>query len=329
MRDRDDRAPVAARRPATAPGGGPPAGRSARSPRRAPACAGRPAPAGPARSAAPAAGSAPGRRSRRPCPARRAAPRPTRGRRPRRAPSSSSSSSATVVDGEREVLPQGADEDVVLLGDQRDVAAQVGQRQLGQPDAADRHRAGARRVDARPAAGPASTCRRRTARPWRCRSPTSTDRSTPCSTSRPVDVGEPHVLGLDPLALGHAPVTSRSSGTCATPSSRASEAAPTWSSSRMHDDPVDRVDQHLHVERRGGDVAERHRALGVEPAAEQQGRDGRDQVGDLDGREEHRAQEQRVLLRGVRPRDVLVDPRRPARRRARAPRPCARPRPSR
>ncbi|HRD60294.1 MAG TPA: hypothetical protein PL137_05275, partial [Nocardioides sp.] len=31
---------------------------------------------------------------------------------------------------EGDVLPQGADEDVMLLGDQRDVAAQVGERQL-------------------------------------------------------------------------------------------------------------------------------------------------------------------------------------------------------
>ena len=49
-----------------------------------------------------------------------------------------------------------------------------------------------------------------------------------------LDVGEPHVLGVELLADAAArPVTSRSSGTSPTPSSRASDAAPTWSSSRI------------------------------------------------------------------------------------------------
>src|SRR3712207_8543454 len=44
------------------------------------------------------------------------------------------------VRGEREVLADRPHEDVVLLGDERDVTAQVGQRQLREPDATHRHR---------------------------------------------------------------------------------------------------------------------------------------------------------------------------------------------
>ena len=50
--------------------------------------------------------------------------------------------------GQREVLAQGSDEDVVLLGHQGDVAAQLVEGQLHQSDAAHGHLAGAGRVDA-------------------------------------------------------------------------------------------------------------------------------------------------------------------------------------
>ena len=50
--------------------------------------------------------------------------------------------------GQHEVVAQRAREDVVFLGDQGDVAAQLVQRELDQRRAADRDRAGARRVDA-------------------------------------------------------------------------------------------------------------------------------------------------------------------------------------
>ena len=135
--------------------------------------------------------------------------------------------------GQDEVLAQRADEDVVLLGDQRDVAAQVVQRQLDQADAADGHRAGARRVDAgqQPA-------QRRLAGTGRAdhRDPLADPDVEVDAVQHvaPLDVREPHVLGVELLADAAArPVTARSSGTWATPSSRASEAAPSWSSSRI------------------------------------------------------------------------------------------------
>ena len=101
--------------------------------------------------------------------------------------------------GQREVLAQRADEDVVLLGDQRDVAAQVVERQLGQADAADGHRAGARRVDA--GEQPAE---RRLAGAGRAdhRDPLA-DPDVEVDAVQHVaalDVGEPHVVGVELLA---------------------------------------------------------------------------------------------------------------------------------
>ena len=87
------------------------------------------------------------------------------------------------------------------------------------------------------------------------RSPTPTDRSMPCRTSRPSTYENRTSSASSFSPTGSRAADLRSSGTCATPSSRASDAAPTWSSSRIDDDPVDRVDEHLHVERRRGDVA--------------------------------------------------------------------------
>ena len=125
--------------------------------------------------------------------------RPTRGR--RRPPAR-----ADVVvggarrRGQREVLAQGADEDVVLLGHQRDVAAQLVQRQLDQPDAADGHRAGAGRVDAgeQPA-------QRRLAGAGRAdhRDPLA-DADVEVDAVQHVaalDVGEPDVAGVELLAV--------------------------------------------------------------------------------------------------------------------------------
>ena len=101
--------------------------------------------------------------------------------------------------GEREVLAQRADEHVVLLGDQRDVAAQVVERQLGQADAADRDRAGARRVDA--GEQPAERRLAGAGRP---------DHRDPLADAdvevdavqhvAPLDVREAHVVGVELLA---------------------------------------------------------------------------------------------------------------------------------
>ena len=87
--------------------------------------------------------------------------------------------------GQREVLAQRPDEHVVLLGDQRDVSAQLRQRQLDEADAADASprpvRGGWMPASNRPSVdlpapeGPTIAIR----------SPGATSRSTPCSTSRP------------------------------------------------------------------------------------------------------------------------------------------------
>ena len=102
--------------------------------------------------------------------------------------------------GEGEVLAQRADEDVVLLGHQRDVAAQVVERQLDQADTADGHRAGARRVDAgeQPAQGRLAGTGR-------------ADHGDPLADPdvevdavqhvAPLDVREPDVVGLELLVL--------------------------------------------------------------------------------------------------------------------------------
>ena len=65
------------------------------------------------------------------------------------------------------------------------------------------------------------------------RSPTPTSRSMPWSTSRPSTYANRTASASSFSEDGTRPVTERSSGTWATPSSRASEAAPSWSSSRM------------------------------------------------------------------------------------------------
>ena len=175
-----------ARRRAIVRGGGRRAGRSAKSPRRAPACAGRPAPAGPARAAAPAPGV-----SEPPAPTRVSSPSGSASTQTRASTAASAAaSSASVAPGRASTRfsPDRAHEHVVLLGDQRDLAAQLVERQVDQPHAADRHPARraaawmpaisrperrlarARRPDHRePLAGRAGPGRRRAARRGRRR----------------------------------------------------------------------------------------------------------------------------------------------------------------
>ena len=148
VRDGDDRTALAARRPGRARCAGRSSGRAAPSPRRGSGCAGRPAPRAPGPAAGPAS---------RPCGCRRR-PAPCRGRRAARrtqpsAPTAVSAAHTSLVRGRRlgdpEVVADRAEEDVVLLGDQDDLAAQLLRPEVattGHP--ADRHRAGGRRVDA-------------------------------------------------------------------------------------------------------------------------------------------------------------------------------------
>ena len=184
----------------------------------------------------------------------------------RRDPSSSDEPGAR----QREVLAQRADEDVVLLGDQRDVAAQVVERQLDQADVADGHRAGARRVDAReqPAERRLAGARRPDHRDPLADADVEVDAVQHVAA---LDVGEPHVLGVD--ASRRSAPRRRPRGRRApapTPSSRASEAAPICSSSRIATIRSTGSIEHLDVERRRGHLGQRHLAAGVEPAAEQQ-----------------------------------------------------------
>ena len=122
-----------------------------------------------------------------------------------------------------------------------------------------------------------------------------------------LDVGEPDVVGVDLLAVGCGAGDLAVVGHLGDAEQPGQRGGADLQLVEDADDPVDRVDQHLHVERRRRDLAERDLALGVEVAAEQQRRHRRDQVGELHVREEHRAQEQRVALGVVGLRDVGVD----------------------
>ena len=102
MRDRHHRPVLQQRAPSSPPGAAPSAGRSARSPRPAPGCAGRPPPAGPARSAGPEPASASGCPDPARCPEplrQPLRPSPTRRRSaaPRSPPSSGESSRARMM----------------------------------------------------------------------------------------------------------------------------------------------------------------------------------------------------------------------------------------
>ncbi len=218
-----------------------------------------------------------------------------------------SSSPAPGGSGEGEVLPHRADEDVVLLGHQRDVAAQVVQGQLDEADPADRHRAGAGRVDARqePAQGRLAGARRPDHRDALADADVEVDAVQDVA---PVDVGEPHVerveLLVDRLGTRHLTVV----GHLGDAEQAGQRGGTHLELVEDRDQPVDRVDQHLHVERRRGHLGQRRRAARVEPAAEHQGQHGRDQVGELHVREEHGAQVERVALGQVRLPDVAVEP---------------------
>ena len=112
-----------------------------------------------------------------------------------------------------QVVAQGAQEDVVLLGDQRDVAAQLVQRQLDQRDAADRDRAGARAVDAGEQAA-----QRRLARAGRADHgqplPRRDGQVDAVQHVAALPVGVADVVGRQPLAARAAPAPGvRSSGT--------------------------------------------------------------------------------------------------------------------
>ena len=106
--------------------------------------------------------------------------------------------------GQSQVLPDRPDEDVMLLGDQRDVATQVVQGQLDQAHIADRHRPGARRVDAGQQStegGLAGTGRPDHGDPL---ADSDIEVEIPCSTSRPSTYAEAHILGVELLVHGFA-----------------------------------------------------------------------------------------------------------------------------
>ena len=164
--DGDDRAAVRGRRPGRARCAGRSSGRAARSPRRGSACAGRPAPRGPARAAGPGRRRCGGR------PSPSAVSRPsgssrTQSSAPTAASAAHNSSSVAAGSAIRRLSRTVPQEDVVLLGDEDDLAAQPLGRQVDDRHAADRHRARASARRRRPAAGSAWTCRRRTGRPPR------------------------------------------------------------------------------------------------------------------------------------------------------------------
>ena len=96
-----------------------------------------------------------------------------------------------------------------------------------------------------------------------------------------LDVGEPDVLGGDLLAARRAAGDLAVVGHLGDAEQPRERGGAHLQLVEDGDDAVDGVDEHLHVERRRGDVAERDRALGVEVAAEQQRQHRRDEVADL------------------------------------------------
>ena len=104
--------------------------------------------------------------------------------------------------GEGEVFAQGADEDVVLLGDEGDMTSQDGKRHLHEAHPTQGHGASARRVDARQ-----QPSERRLARTGR---PDHGDPLARCHLEvdavqhiSSFDVGEAHVLGAELLTSRH------------------------------------------------------------------------------------------------------------------------------
>ena len=136
----------------------------------------------------------------------------------------------------------------------------------------------ARRVDARRAAGRASTCRRRTGRPSRSARPARGRgrRRAARRGPRRRRTARPRRRCCSPS--GSSPVASRSAGTVAIPRSRASDAAPTWSSSSQEMSRSTGSTSFCDVERRprspspsearpARDAASRPRAASPRPAA--------------------------------------------------------------
>ena len=221
-----------------------------------------------------------------------------------------------------------AGEDVLLLGDQDDVAAELVEGQLDQADPADGDRPGPGRVDPGQQAAKGRLAGAAAGRPWPA-APLPGGRDRPRGGRPGPGVGEADVAGGQPLrgrpAAGGLAV-GRDVG----------DPEQTGEGGRAHlelvqpgQQDVDRLDQLAHVEGDGGDLAHSGQPAGVEQAAGQDGGRHRDQVGALDHREPDRPQEQGVALGQVRPADVVVGAPDPALRRAAAPPRCGRPRPSR
>ena len=120
---------------------------------------------------------------------------------------------------------------MLLLGHERDLAAQRVELEIDERHAADLDRAGPRRVDARE-----QPAERRLAG---ARGPDDGDplarleiEPDPVQHVAARDVGVAHVVGAQPVVLGLlAASPSRSGGTSAMPTSRANEAPPTCTSS--------------------------------------------------------------------------------------------------
>ena len=199
-------------------------------------------------------------------------------------------------------------------------------------DAADRRPSRCAAGGCPRAAGRASTCRRPDGPTIASRSPGLDVEVDAVQHVAALDVGEADVRRRRcSLAVGLARRSaSRSSGTSATPSSRASEARADLELVEPREQPVDRVDELLHVERRGGDLARATPARGCRASR-------RSAASPRSG------SRSRPRPRGTRPcagtacsarraydsRDVGVDRGDAAAARARAPRRCGRRRPSR
>ena len=193
--------------------------------------------------------------------------------------------------GEREVVAQRTDEDVVFLGDQRDPASPFGRVEVGDADPADVDVAVARAFDAgqQPGQGrlPGSG-RADDGQPFaRLHVEIDAVQDVP-----PAAVRERRPADLDPGAGGRARSTGLLGRDLVHPEHAGVRGDAPLELLHELQQPVHRVDRLLQVQRRRRHVAEAHQAVRDQRAADQQHRPDRQGVAGLDHREDHRAQGQ-------------------------------------
>ena len=208
---------------------------------------------------------------------------------------------------EPEVVGERADEDVLLLGDERDLLAQRLQRELDEMDAADLDAARPGRVDpgeeaaeSRLARAGGPDDRDALARP---QVEVDAVQHVPTGDIRVADVACAERVAVRHAARGDAVGRHRLD-----PDEPGERGAADLDLVEPRDEAVDRVGELLGVEHDRGHLADRRVPRVDEPASPEQPGDHRQHVGDLRGREPERPEPQRVPLCCVGLAEVVVDP---------------------